>query len=175
MTHPNQTDPRRQEPIILASKSPRRKELLEQAGLIIEILASEIDETALPLSGPKEYVQKLSRLKAGHIGKLRPDTWIIGADTIVVVDDVILGKPKSRAESIQMLRTLNNRAHSVFTGYTIYCHARNLSITNAIETNVIIKHLSRDEINWYAGTNEPYDKAGGYGIQGIGAFLVRKI
>ncbi|MBA3011875.1 MAG: septum formation protein Maf [Proteobacteria bacterium] len=175
MTHPKQTNNRRQEPIILASKSPRRKELLEQAGLVLEILASEIDETAIPLAGPKDYVQQLSQLKAEHIGKIRPDTWIIGADTIVVVDDAILGKPKSREESVQMLGTLNNRAHSVFTGFTIYCHARKLSITNAIETTVIFKHLSQNEINWYASTNEPYDKAGGYGIQGIGAFLVRKI
>jgi len=162
-------------PIILASKSPRRKELLEQAGLVLEILASNIDENAVPLSSPKDYVKDLSRIKADHIAKSRPENWVIGADTIVVVDDLILGKPKNREESIQMLNGLSNRCHSVFTGFTICCHTRGESISKSIETHVFFKDLSQKEIQWYSTTNEPYDKAGGYGIQGMGAFLVRKI
>jgi nucleoside triphosphate pyrophosphatase len=163
------------DPIILASKSPRRKELLEQAGLVLEIMASHIDETAVPLSSPNNYVKELSRIKADHVSKIRPDQWVIGADTIVVVDDLILGKPKTREESIQMLNNLSNRCHSVFTGFTVCCHARQTSVACAIETAVLFKNLSQGEINWYSATDEPYDKAGGYGIQGIGAFLVRKI
>ena len=171
----NQTNHISHEPIILASKSPRRKELLEQAGLVLEILASDIDETAVPLSRPQDYVKELSRIKADPIAKSRPDNWVIGADTIVVVDDRILGKPKTQEQSIQMLTDLSNRRHSVFTGFTICCHDRQTSITRSIETTVLFKDLSQGEIHWYAATNEPYDKAGGYGIQGIGAFLVRKI
>ena len=175
MNQTNQTNHITQEPIILASKSPRRKELLEQAGLTLEILASDIDEESIPLSISKDYAKALSRIKADHIAKIHPDHWVIGADTIVVVDDLILGKPNTREQAVQMLNALNNRHHSVFTGFTICCHARGESITKAIETTVFFKHLSRDEIQWYAGTDEPYDKAGGYGIQGIGSFLVRKI
>jgi septum formation protein len=167
--------PLKQGPIILASKSPRRRELLEQAGLVFEVLASDIDESMVPLSSPQDYVKNLSRKKADHIAAIRPDHWIIGADTIVVVDDLILGKPENREDSIQMLNRLSNKYHSVFTGFTICCHTKREILTHSIETKVWFKGLSNDEIQWYAATNEPYDKAGGYGIQGIGAFLVRKI
>jgi len=164
-----------QDPIILASQSPRRKELLEQAGLKFEIMAADIDENALPLALPRDYVKNLSRIKADHIAKAHKDHWVIGADTIVVVEGNILGKPETREESIRMLTKLNNKQHSVFTGFTICSHTRGEFITKAIETGVTFKKLSEREIQWYASTNEPYDKAGGYGIQGIGAFLVRKI
>jgi len=164
-----------QESIILASKSPRRKELLEQAGLKFEIMEADIDEDSIPLSRPKEYVRELSRLKADHIAKTHPDHWVIGADTIVVVDDAILGKPKTRDQAVDMLNRLNNRSHSVFTGFTISCHTKGITLTKFIKTDVLFKHLSLEEINWYTATDEPYDKAGGYGIQGIGAFLVHEI
>jgi septum formation protein len=175
MKQENRTNHIIQEPIILASKSPRRKELLEQAGLTLEILPANIDEDCVPLSSPRDYVKELSRIKADHIAAARPDQWVIGADTIVAVDDIILGKPKDRNEAVQMLNALNNKRHSVFTGFTICCHAREESTTNAIETAVFFKDLSQGEIQWYAGTDEPYDKAGGYGIQGIGSFLVPRI
>ena len=171
----NKTNPLYQESIILASKSPRRKELLEQAGLKFEIMAADIDEDSVPLSRPRDYVSELSRIKTDHIAKRYPDHWVIGADTIVVVDDAILGKPKTRDDAGQMLTSLNNRCHSVFTGFTISCQARKITLTKSIETKVLFKNLSLEEINWYTGTDEPYDKAGGYGIQGIGAFMVRKI
>lgn len=164
-----------QESIILASQSPRRKELLEQAGLKFEIMAADIDEDLVPLSRPRDYVGELSRIKAAHIATIYPDHWIIGADTIVVVDDAILGKPKSRDDAGQMLTRLNNRCHSVFTGFTISCHTRGTTLTKYVETEVLFKKLSPEEIKWYTATDEPYDKAGGYGIQGIGAFMVRKI
>ncbi len=171
----NQTYHISQEPIILASQSPRRKELLEQAGLIFKIMAAEIDEDAVPLAPPRDYVKNLSRIKADHIAKGLENHWVIGADTIVVVEGNILGKPKTREDSIRMLTRLNNKQHSVFTGFTICNHTRGEVITKAIETKVTFKNLSERQIQWYAATEEPYDKAGGYGIQGIGAFLVRKI
>ena len=164
-----------QAPIVLASKSPRRKALLEQSGLTVKILVPDIDESSLPLSRPRDYVRELSRLKAEQIARLRPDVWVIGADTIVVKDEAIFGKPRSRQEAEQMLNTLNNSAHSVFTGFTVCCHARGKSISNAVETQVFFKHLSPREIQWYAATDEPYDKAGAYGIQGIGSFMVPRI
>jgi len=162
-------------PLILASQSPRRKELLEQAGILLEVLPADIDEKSFPLASPREYVKNLSRIKAEQIAKKRAENWVIGADTIVVVDDVILGKPETFDQAVQMLDQLNNRSHSVLTGFTVCCHGKKQFITQAVETQVFFKHLSQGEIQWYASTDEPYDKAGGYGIQGIGAFLVRKI
>jgi septum formation protein len=164
-----------QEIIILASKSPRRKELLEQAGLRLEILPSDIDEKAIPLFIPEDFVKTLSLLKANSIYNTRQDAWVIGADTIVVVDGDILGKPGSQDEAAHMLNLLNNRSHSVFTGFTICCKARQKTISKSIETRVVFKHLSKQEINWYTAMDEPYDKAGAYGIQGIGSFMVREI
>ena len=148
---------------------------MEQAGLEIEILSPEIDEKTIPFSNPKDYVKTLSLMKADCIGNARPHEWIIGADTIVVTDGAILGKPDSRDEAIHMLTLLNNRSHSVFTGFTIFCHAKEKAISKSIETRVVFKDLSRQEIQWYAATDEPYDKAGAYGIQGIGSFMIREI
>lgn len=164
------------EKIILASQSPRRQELLTQAGLSFEIIAAEIDEKALAVSkNPASYAQTLSQMKADHIGKTQPQAWIIGADTIVVVDNTVLGKPENKTAAVTMLKALNNKPHSVFTGFTV-CHpSRQISISKAVETRVVFKDLTNEEIQWYADTNEPYDKAGGYGIQGIGAFMVREI
>ncbi len=164
-----------QEPLVLASQSPRRRDLLEQAGLTVEILVPDIDEASLPLCRPRDYVQELSRVKADQIARVRPHDWVIGADTIVVRDQAILGKPESRQDAIHMLNTLNNRPHSVFTGFTVCCHARGKSISNSVETQVFFKQISSREIEWYAATDEPYDKAGAYGIQGIGSFMVRRI
>jgi len=149
--------------------------LLERAGILLDIMVPDVDEASMPLSKPEDYVKGLSRMKAAHIATTSPDQWIIGADTIVVVDDLILGKPETRKQAIQMLTRLSNRGHCVFTGFTICCHSRKKTITKFIKTDVFFKELSQDEIQWYVRMDEPYDKAGGYGIQGIGAFFVRKI
>lgn len=164
------------EKIILASQSPRRKQLLTRAGLEFEILIPDIDEKALPYKGcPGSHARKLSQLKAKIVAKERPDSWVIGADTIVAAGDKLLGKPESRQEAIRMLEILSSQSHSVFTGFTIHCGSRNKTVSKAVETRVFFKELSKDEINWYTATKEPYDKAGGYGIQGVGAFMVKKI
>jgi len=100
---------------------------------------------------------------------------VIGADTIVAIGSTILGKPKTRKDAVKMLERLSGAEHSVFTGFTIGHLTRKKTVTRVIETRVSFKQLSPREIQWYADTNEPYDKAGGYGIQGIGAFLVKSI
>ena len=104
-----------------------------------------------------------------------PNSWILGADTIVVIEDQILGKPESEDHATEMLKLLSNRGHHVFTGFCIMNKQKKTIIKNAVETKVYFKALSDPEIQWYVKTKEPFDKAGGYGIQGVGAFLVKKI
>ena len=161
--------------IILASKSPRRRDLLEQLGLNIKIVPSKTDESCVSMQNPEKHVKKLSFLKANNTALFYPDDWIIGADTIVVVKGQILGKPRSKTDAIVMLNKLNNCEHSVFTGFSIVNQKKKIIITQSVETKVFFKCLSRGEIKWYVSTGEPFDKAGSYAIQGIGAFLVKRI
>ena len=165
--------------IILASKSPRRKELLEKIGMDIEIYPSNIDEKRISIENPVEYVKKLARLKAKNIGSLHPGSWVIGADTIVVIHDQIIGKPRSKADAISILKKLNNRDHFVYTAFCICNQDSNSytmkSVIKSVKTKVYFKNLTDREIEWYVNTKEPFDKAGGYGIQGVGSFIVKKI
>jgi septum formation protein len=161
--------------IVLASKSPRRKNLLQKIGMDIEIYPSNIDENRVSIKNPVAYVHKLAEMKAKDIALLNPDKWVIGADTIVVIKDHILGKPKSRADAILMLNRLNNKEHFVLTAFCICNHNMDSIITKSVKTKVYFKNLSEQEIKWYADQKEPFDKAGGYGIQGIGSFIVKKI
>jgi septum formation protein len=163
------------EKLILASKSPRRNDLLRQIGIQVNILPSNIDEQALLFTNPEEYVRELSFLKADHVAQSYPDSWILGADTIVIAGSQILGKPRSKNEAIEMLNQLNDRDHLVYTGFCVMNREKTALIQDCVKTRVRFKHLSRREILWYVETGEPFDKAGGYGIQGIGAFLVKEI
>lgn len=163
------------EKIILASKSPRRKKLLEQVGINMEICPSDIDEDMVLIKHPKDYVKELSFQKARAVSLLYPDSWILGADTIVVVKDQILGKPRSGNDAVKMLKKLNNCEHSVYTGFCLINHKSIEIIKKSIETKVYFKYLTDQEIHWYVNTGEPFDKAGAYAIQGKGAFLVRQI
>jgi len=164
------------EKIILASSSPRRKELMAEAGIDFKIHVADIDESKVdPGMAPENYVCLLSQIKAQAVAANYPDAWTIGADTIVAVDNTILGKPAGHQQAVTMLSRLSNREHSVFTAFTITRPDANEVVTRVVNTRVRFKKLSNDEINWYANTGEPYDKAGGYGIQGIGAFLVKEI
>jgi len=162
-------------PIILASQSPRRKQLLEQAGLTFDIIPANIDETQFAMLSPEDAVFASSREKALSIGKNYPDHWIIAADTIVVINQTILGKPESKDHARIMLKTLSGKTHIVLTGYTISCETLNLHYHDMVRTEVHFKQLCDDEIEWYLNTKEPYDKAGAYAIQGIGAFIVQWI
>lgn len=164
-----------QEDLILASKSPRRQYLLKQSGLIFKVIPSMFDEHSVELSSPRDYVLTLSRCKADDIADLYPSKWIIAADTVVFVNDRVLGKPTSTSSARKMLQQLSGRTHQVFTGYTICSKVKQRSHSDVVCTDVTFKVLSKDEIEWYIQTDEPFDKAGAYAIQGLGTFLVKKI
>jgi septum formation protein len=161
--------------LILASSSPRRRYLLKQAGLKFSVIPSRFDENSVTLSSPESYVRLLAEGKAKDISMQYPDNWIIGADTIVFIDNSILGKPGSRAEARTMLTRLSGKTHQVITGYCICCKAKDRFFSDSVKTDVHFKKLTEKEINWYINSGEPFDKAGAYAIQGIGTFLVKRI
>jgi septum formation protein len=161
--------------LILASKSPRRRYLLEQAGINFLVIPSSIDEAKIPLCSPETYVRILSEAKADDISKKYPEKWVIGADTIVLKNKDILGKPGSTDDARTMLKQLSGQTHQVLTGYAICCKAKNRMFSETVKTDVLFKHLTREEIEWYIHTKEPFDKAGSYAIQGLGTFLVKSI
>ena len=161
--------------LILASKSPRRSELLKQAGLTFSVIPSDFDEDTVALSNPDSDVVTLAESKALDISRKHPDAWVIGADTIVLIGRKILGKPASAEEAFEMLQRLSGKTHQVLTGYCICCKKKNRVFSETVKTDVNFKRLTDAEINWYIQTGEPFDKAGGYAIQGIGSFLVRSI
>jgi septum formation protein len=161
--------------LILASKSPRRSELLEQAGLTFSVIPSAFDESAVAVSKPDSYVISLAEAKALDVSQKHPAAWVIGADTIVLIDRKILGKPASINEAHDMLQRLSDRTHQVLTGYCICCKKKNRFFSETAKTDVRFKKLNDAEIKWYIQTGEPFDKAGAYAIQGIGTFLVKSI
>jgi septum formation protein len=161
--------------LILASKSPRRKYLLEQAGLEFSVLPSEVDEDEITVTEPDHYVKYLAEAKAKDISEKYPENWILGADTIVLIDGMILGKPGSKQDAFAMLKRLSGRTHIVYTGFCLICKKKNRLISQTVQTNVLFKELSDHEIEWYIHTPEPFDKAGAYAIQGLGTFLVKSI
>ena len=161
--------------LILASKSPRRSELLKQAGLAFSVIPSDLDESTVALSNPDSYVITLAESKALDISEKHPSDWVIGADTIVLIDGIILGKPDSIDEAREMLRRLSGNTHQVLTGYCISCKAKGRFLSETVKTDVHFKKLNETEIEWYLQTGEPFDKAGAYAIQGIGTFLVKGI
>ena len=162
-------------PLILASKSPRRKYLLEQAGLEFSVIPSDIDENEITVTEPHHYVRYLAETKAKDIANTYPDNWVLGADTIVLIDGMILGKPLSKDDAWDMLKRLSGRTHVVYTGFCLTCKAKDRLISQTVQTQVLFKELSDHEINWYIHTPEPFDKAGAYAIQGLGTFLVKRI
>lgn len=164
--------------IILASGSPRRKEILSNIGLEYDVVVSDADESKISADKlpPAVYVQELALLKATAAAKSADkNCLIIAADTVVCSDGVIFGKPKNREEAAQMLRTLSGKAHSVFTGICVMRTKDAFSCCSAEETKVYFKELSDGMINGYVESGEPMDKAGAYGIQGLGAILIDKI
>lgn len=159
--------------LILASASPRRKELLGKLGVPFEVIVSDCDET-LPEGIPSEEAAELLAVrKAAAVAKMHPDDVVIGADTTVLLDDVILGKPHDRAECCEMLHLLSGRQHKVVTGVAVFWDGHTASFSD--ETLVQFYPLTETEISAYADSGEPYDKAGAYGIQGQGALLVAGI
>jgi len=161
--------------LILASSSPRRKHLLEQAGLIFDVVSGNVDEKNMAADSPEDYARLLAEAKADVVARQYPNAHVIGADTIVVIEGMILGKPASKIEARDMLKRLSGRNHAVLTGYAVRCDRSAYHYSETIWTRVRFKSLTNSEIEWYLGTNEPYDKAGSYAIQGQGAFMVKQI
>lgn len=160
--------------IVLASQSPRRKELLGRMGLEFVTQASKIDESAFDGLEARELVATLSREKAQWIARqLDGETLVIGADTVVVRDGAALGKPKDAEDAVAMLLSLSGRDHQVCTGVTV-CRGERV-LTQVEETQVTFRALTEAEVRQYVSTGEPMDKAGAYGIQGLGGLLVEGI
>jgi len=162
--------------LILASGSPRRSKLLTQIGLTFTVDTSSVEETFDQRAEPAKIVEQLSRLKVEDVAKRHPDGIIIGADTIVVLDGMILGKPVDAIDATRMLGLLSGRTHEVYTGFCIVENPGHRSIADHEVTRVTFRELSRGEIEAYVKTGSPMDKAGAYGIQDdFGAIFVEKI
>ena len=161
--------------IILASASPRRKEILQNTKLKFDIEKSDIEEVVLENESPEDMVVRLAYEKAFDVAKRNTDRLVIGADTIVALDDEVLGKPKDKEEAYQMIKRLSNKTHKVITGISLINLKENKIIKDYVVSLVTFKDLSEDSIKDYINTNESLDKAGAYGIQGYGALLVKNI
>jgi septum formation protein len=161
--------------ITLASASPRRKDLLKQIGLEFNVITSNVDEDIQDYTSPEDLVEKLSYIKAEDVAKCTKKGIIIGADTVVVHNDKILGKPTNEEDAKIMLKALSGDSHRVITGITVLDVENEKCITTHVKTIVNFKKLSLAALEGYVASNEPFDKAGSYGIQGLGAVLVEKI
>lgn len=161
--------------IILASASPRRRELLRQIGVEAEVMVSDIREGFPPGIPAKDQVQKLALLKAESVARLVVEGLVIGADTVVVCDERVLGKPENRFHAREMIHSLSGREHRVITGVAVVEKPGGRIVTGYEETKVFFRQLTSTEIDAYIDSGEPSDKAGGYGIQGRGALLVERI
>lgn len=161
--------------IILASTSPRRKELLEKTGLEFEVIASSYEENNLLYKNSKKLVEELSFGKANAVAINNPEAIVIGGDTVVTYKGHVLGKPKDKADAVKMLKQLSGTTHSVFTGLTVMRLRPKKIINIAVEIKIEFQELTSKEINWYVNTGEPMDKAGAYAMQGIGMMFVKKI
>jgi septum formation protein len=168
--------------IVLASASPRRQELLRNAGIPFTVQPAEIDETPLAGEAPRDCAERLAREKALVVFQSWPERWVLGADTIVVVDDIILGKPRDADDAARMLRLLSGRTHAVITGVCVVGPVASSQLpvasnnkTASETTLVTFSELSDDEIRGYIATGEPMDKAGAYAIQGIASRWIPRI
>lgn len=161
--------------IILASASPRRKEILQNTKLKFEIQKSEIEEAVFEEESPESMVVRLAYEKAFDVAQKNREKLVIGADTIVVLGDEVLGKPKDEEEAFDMIQKLSNKTHRVITGISLINLKKGIVVNDYQVSYVTFKDLSEDSIKDYINTNESLDKAGGYGIQGYGALLVEGI
>jgi nucleoside triphosphate pyrophosphatase len=159
--------------VILASSSPRRRELLSLIGIAYDVVPADIDESYLPGETPPGHAERLARQKAATVANAVPDAVTIGADTIVVVDGDVLGKPRDAAHAAEMLRRLSGRSHRVITAVAAVWRGSTLSTIE--DVGVTFRRLAEREITAYIATGEPMDKAGAYGIQGYGATIVERV
>jgi len=161
--------------LILASGSPRRAELLRRIGLDFDIIPSPVEETPGKGEMPRDCSIRLAEAKARHVALAHSGRWVIGADTIVVLDGQMFGKPDGLDDARRMLRRLSGRTHRVITGFSVVREDKGVAESRAVETEVDVKPLSEREIEGYLATGEPSGKAGAYAIQGVGAFMVTSI
>ncbi|MFC1694058.1 Maf family protein [Candidatus Latescibacterota bacterium] len=161
--------------LILASRSPRRREILKLLGHPFTCMEPTVDEDIINGETPSQHVLRLSELKALNVGSQRNNGIIIGSDTIVVIDDEIFGKPCSSEEAIEMLMRLQGQTHTVYTGFALYNAATGKIFSSYEATDVTMRSITYDMARRYVGTGEPLDKAGAYGIQGYGSALITSI
>jgi nucleoside triphosphate pyrophosphatase len=173
--------------LVLASASPRRQELLRNAGILFTVQPADIDETPRDGESPRDCAERLAREKALAVSNTRPQDYVLGADTVVAVDDIILGKPVDASDAVRMLRLLSGRTHQVITGVCLVSGAvarepaqklrtENRELRTASDTTLVtMRDLSDNEIHEYVATGEPMDKAGAYAIQGIASRWIPQI
>jgi septum formation protein len=161
--------------IILASQSPRRRELLASIGLTFDVMPSDVPEVHQPGESPEEYVARLSRDKAAAITAKHEDAWIIAADTTVLLGDELLEKPADDTDARRMLAAIAGKTHIVYSGVTLQNASRGWRETRVAESEVRMLPLDERDIAWYVSTGEPRDKAGAYAVQGIGAMFIDSI
>ena len=161
--------------IILASASPRRTELMALAGIEFSVVPADIDEAVLPGEKPAEHVMRLSREKADAVAGTTNGRYFIGADTVVVLEERIMGKPADEAEAFRMLAALSGLDHEVITGFSVFDKVSGIHLTRCVRTEVTFKKLSEGEIRAYIATGCPMDKAGAYAMQGGAVHFIRSI
>lgn len=160
---------------ILASSSPRRRELLASIGVEFDVVPSHVPEEHQPGEAPEEYVARLSREKAHAIAAQHPSRWIIAADTTVLLGDQLLEKPLDEHDAARMLSLIAGRTHTVYTGVTVQNVERRYQETRVAESEVRMLPLPPEDVEWYVRTGEPMDKAGAYAVQGMGAMFIDSI
>ncbi|MFH1076450.1 MAG: Maf family protein [Pseudomonadota bacterium] len=159
--------------LILASASPRRQELLKSAGIIFTVKPSGVDEARINEESPKAHVQRLALLKASEVAIGNGKSWALAADTVVVIDGLILGKPKDQGHAKSMIFRLSGVTHTVLTGFCLRHHGLDKNYSDIVETKVTFRNISVPEIDWYVATGEPFDKAGAYAAQGKAMSFIR--
>jgi septum formation protein len=158
--------------LVLASASPRRRALLASLGLTVQVDPPEVDESVQPGEPPDRYVLRLARSKADAVARRHPGQLVLGADTEVVQEGRVLGKPRSTEDAVRMLAGLAGRTHAVLTAVAL---AGTVSTERVVRAEVTFARSSPEALRWYVATGEPMDKAGAYGVQGIGGFLVERV
>ncbi len=162
-------------PLILASASPRRQDFLHGQGLDFQVQVADIDEVVAPGESPCEFVKRMAKEKAAVVSQTAPDAWVLAADTVLDVDDEILGKPADAQGAEEMLARLSGRWHEVWTGFALIHERQGVAFCRAVRTEVCFVDLTPELIQAYVLTGEPLDKAGAYGIQGRGGAFVAEI
>lgn len=162
-------------PLILASASPRRRELLQQAGVPFTVIPSNTDETLRPGETPEAYSLRVAQEKAAAVATHQSGNWVLGADTIVAIAATILGKPRDAVDGFRMLRLLSGQPHRVMTAFALLDPNGRTYASQIVTSHVTFKVLTDTQIQDYLDTGEPFDKAGAYAAQGLGAALVEKV